>query len=249
VSIRNGACNIYRCVDPGCRLEFVWPQPSDTELEHHYATHYYGEAAASYENTPRDALTQILGALESRLGPVRGMRVLDFGSGVGGMVRLLRDAGAVVEAVEPDASARASGDYTGTRVVATLADLVPPESGGRYDLILSLDVVEHLRDPVATLSELRGRTADGGWLMLGTPNFASLKARLLGGRWEQYRNPTHLHFFTARSLASQLRRAGFRTVEVWRPGVAYPTHGPLRRAAQDVLQRLGLDGELRLLAA
>lgn len=70
---------------------------------------------------------------------------------------------------------------------------------GAFDVVLALDVIEHLVDPAAALRELAARLAPGGLLVLTTPRWDSLAARLFRGRWRAI-FPAHLFYFTARSL-------------------------------------------------
>lgn len=79
------------------------------------------------------------------------------------------------------------------------------------DLITMLDLIEHLRDPLRTLSAARHCLKPGGILVLTTPNVGSLPSRILGSRWWGYRQ-THLLYLSPRSLGVLLRRAGFRMI-------------------------------------
>jgi 2-polyprenyl-3-methyl-5-hydroxy-6-metoxy-1,4-benzoquinol methylase len=154
-----------------------------------------------------------------------------------------------VHAVEPDPKARESvSRELGICVVADVEELRRSGPTGTYDLITMIDVVEHLRAPVQTLGELKSLLAPGGTLFNETPDANSLKARLIGERWDNYRNPTHLFYFNRRSLEYALHVAGYPQTLSWRPTVTYPFHGHARRLTQAALQRLGLDGALRVLA-
>jgi SAM-dependent methyltransferase len=241
--------HIYACTRRSCTLRFADPQPSDEQLSRFYQQCYYGGGTPSYENSPEEALRQIVAALERQVGSLAGRRVLDFGCGIGTLCRLVLEKGAVVHAVEPDPSARASVNRElGITVAADIDELRRREPGRIYDLITMMDVVEHLRAPVRTLGELRSLLAPGGTLLNETPDADSLKARILGVRWDNYVNPTHLYYFNRRSLVYALHLAGYPHTRAWRPSITYAFHGGVRRLAQQALQRLGLDGALRMLA-
>lgn len=92
----------------------------------------------------------------------------------------------------------------------------PPEGG--YDLILFLEVIEHLYTaPGPVLRCLAGLLRPGGTLLLSTPNALWLKNRikLLCGRhpFEMIResrlNPGHFREYTAAELRGEVARAGF----------------------------------------
>jgi SAM-dependent methyltransferase len=82
-----------------------------------------------------------------------------------------------------------------------------------HDLMIMSQILEHLRDPVATLEKLRCKLAKNGLLLIETPNRGGLDYRLFRGRyWGGYHLPRHFHLFTNDSLAQTAKRAGYRIV-------------------------------------
>ena len=80
------------------------------------------------------------------------------------------------------------------------------------DVIVMLDVLEHLNDPLEALKRLRGIINDEGLLVLSTVNLDGLHSRLVGGGWPWFIR-SHLHYFSKRTLTAMLHGAGFRLVE------------------------------------
>ena len=80
----------------------------------------------------------------------------------------------------------------------------------RFDVITSNHVIEHVPDPVATLSGLRSLLAPGGIMTIAVPNAASTFAKELGSEWYSVDLPFHLHQFSAESLQAAAQSAGFR---------------------------------------
>ena len=70
------------------------------------------------------------------------------------------------------------------------------------------DVIEHLPDPGAALERVRALLAPGGVVMRSLPDAGSRVARVLGKRWWSV-IPTHVHYFTRKSLARLLTDHGF----------------------------------------
>jgi 2-polyprenyl-3-methyl-5-hydroxy-6-metoxy-1,4-benzoquinol methylase len=244
---------VLECSAALCGLRFLHPQPTAEELAELYRSAYYEPGAPNqdntYVNTPEQVATELTKTILGHCGPLAGRRILDFGAGIGVLAEQLRSLGAAVVCVEPDPEARREAANRGLTSYASLEALRAGEAAPQFDLITAIEVVEHLEDPVRYLELLREFIAPGGALFLTTPNFQSLQARLRGCRWQQYQNPTHLFYFTGRSLERALHLAGFRSVVRLRTRVVYPRHGTLRRVLQRTLQLCGLDGDLLVLSS
>jgi SAM-dependent methyltransferase len=71
---------------------------------------------------------------------------------------------------------------------------------GMFDVIVLLDVVEHLPDPRSCLALCRRHLNPGGIIVISTGDFASIYARLAGRKWRLMTPPQHLWFFTPESM-------------------------------------------------
>ena len=88
----------------------------------------------------------------------------------------------------------------------------------RFDAITAVDVIEHVRDPVATVARMASLLRPGGLLMLATNDVTSPGARLLGPRWTHFHR-AHLWFFNPTTLSAVVRSAGLDvlgTEPAWR---------------------------------
>jgi SAM-dependent methyltransferase len=121
----------------------------------------------------RKIVGQILTSLDL---PVQA-RILDAGCGTGGNLQLLSTFGNVT-GVELDdgAAALARERHVATVLKGSLPDGMP-FSGERFDLIVLLDVLEHIADDHASLRTLSDLLAPGGYLVLTVPAFPSLWSR------------------------------------------------------------------------
>ena len=135
--------------------------------------------------------------------PPRGARILEVGCGTGSNIALLQRFG-TVDAIEPDDDARAlSTERTGVAVKGgLLPDGVVLEDGA-YDLIVLLDVLEHIPDDTAALGGLRRKLKPGGRLLITVPAMPSL--------WSAH-DVAHHHQrrYTPAQLRSVVERSGFR---------------------------------------
>lgn len=160
-----------------------------------------------------------------------GARVLDLGCGPGALARVLVARGAAVTGVEFDAEAAKRAELSGATVfVADLdtTDLTELLAGRVFDVVIAADVLEHLRDPAATLRQVRDVLAPAGYVVVSVPNVAhaSVRLALLGGSFPYtdtgLLDRTHLHFWTRSSLLELLAGAGFTAA-----AVAHQDLGPL----------------------
>jgi len=152
------------------------------------------------------------------LGEGQGRRLLDVGAADGLLSRLLTERGWKVTGLEADpVAARAGAAHCERMIVADLDAGIPPLHGP-FDAIVCADVLEHLRDPQAALAALRRALAADGEVVISIPNVAHLWMRLslLAGRFEYAErgilDRTHLRFFTRRTLAALVAKAGLRVV-------------------------------------
>lgn len=82
---------------------------------------------------------------------------------------------------------------------------------GRYDLVMLVDVLEHVSDPVSLMDHAAARLARGGRLVIVTVDIASIAARLMGRFWWHHR-PAHVCYFSRRAMHAALRRRGLQVL-------------------------------------
>lgn len=87
-----------------------------------------------------------------------------------------------------------------------------------FDVIVLLDVFEHLADPRANIQKLKTFLKDDGILVIATGDTSSVLARLLKRRWTFYIPPQHLFFFNRKNLTKLLDQAGFAPKSWFRVG-------------------------------
>jgi SAM-dependent methyltransferase len=115
------------------------------------------------------ARRRIIARLIERFRPRPGpLSLLEVGAGTGSNLALLKRYGEV-DAIEPDAAARAFAERrSGLSIKAGYLPDVPLDDG-RYDLIVLLDVLEHIPDDVGALRHLAAKLAPGGRILVTVP--------------------------------------------------------------------------------
>ncbi len=146
--------------------------------------------------------------------------VLEIGCGRGATARFLSEhRGARVVGVElnPAVAERASR-WLERVIVGDVAEVEVPEAA--FDLVLALELVEHLPEPEAVLRKLARAVRPGGRMLLSVPNVGhhSVVRDLLAGRWDYLPVGllcyTHYRFFCRSTLEDWLGRCGFDRFDI-----------------------------------
>jgi 2-polyprenyl-3-methyl-5-hydroxy-6-metoxy-1,4-benzoquinol methylase len=149
--------------------------------------------------------------------PQNPSRVLEIGAGAGATLKWIKvlypktetTAVEINSALLPELNQNVDVPIIGS-IDETLAQLKA------YDLILLLDVLEHLSDPTATLRNISKLLATGGQIIVSVPNIAhwSVSVPLLFQRRFDYQDAgildrTHLKFFVEDTAVKLLNDANF----------------------------------------
>jgi 2-polyprenyl-3-methyl-5-hydroxy-6-metoxy-1,4-benzoquinol methylase len=169
---------------------------------------------------------RLVGRVLSRVGVVRDMmeasalwqpagkgKLLDVGCGSGEFLRWMRDLGWDVYGVEPDPAGAevARGGNIPVRVGTVQQADFPADE---FDLVTLSHVLEHLPDPIATITECRRILKPGGRLVAVTPNTGSRASRRYRRHWMGCEVPRHLMLFNTDSIREVAARASIKVVAV-----------------------------------
>jgi 2-polyprenyl-3-methyl-5-hydroxy-6-metoxy-1,4-benzoquinol methylase len=165
-----------------------------------------------------------------------GKRVLDVGCGSGATGLALKERGAAevigIEIV-PEAAQQAT-KVLDQVLIGDAAQVPLDYPSGYFDIVLCLDVLEHLAYPEEALKRMVPLLSDKGQVIVSLPNIryiGTLKKLIIEGDWP--REPsgvfdsTHLRWFTARSARRLFEHSGLR-VTAWRRSPAKPFIGLVR---------------------
>ena len=125
---------------------------------------------------------------KSHLGDIQGKRVLEIGCGRGAFSKYLINCGAALVAADfsPSAVAETERLLNGSSCDIRVADIQAiPFGDNEFDLVISLETLEHVPDCEKGLAELVRVTKPAGRIIVTTPNYyGSL------GLYRSYRNLT-----------------------------------------------------------
>jgi 2-polyprenyl-6-hydroxyphenyl methylase / 3-demethylubiquinone-9 3-methyltransferase len=160
-------------------------------------------------------------------GPLAGLSILDVGCGAGLLSEPLARMGASVTGIDPApgniAVARGHAEETGASVnyrLATIEELASQDE--RFDVVLAMEVVEHVRDVKTFVKLACGLVRPGGLFAASTLNrtFKSFALAIIGAeyvlgwvpkgthRWEQFVTPEELREACAAAGRREKTRVG-----------------------------------------
>jgi SAM-dependent methyltransferase len=138
--------------------------------------------------------------------------VLDYGSGLGVTLRILRACRTDAVGLEPSAPRR---DYSGD-VVATLEEAA---HRGPFAALVLDNVLEHLPDPARAIERIAPLSAPGAVAFISVPSYEQpfldrqIAAQRRGTSIDMTLNPwEHLNYFTLEHLDALMGRGGFRRI-------------------------------------
>ena len=233
-----GGYALYGCHH--CQGEHVFPPPNEITLKTYYDRQQWFEGGepGGYEDYEQqtawsvDAIRPVLKGFDS----LPGKSILDVGCGYGTHLELAAELGLKCFGVElSDYARKKARERLGTRayIVERVTDLIPHA----FDMILMLDVIEHLPEPYTLLYHLFsiGAIANHTRLIVTTPNAGSSDAQRAPLTWTYRHPPSHLTYYRAETLTTLFRKLLFKNIDV--QGI-----NPLRDAATGPLDLANYGG-------
>ncbi len=152
----------------------------------------------------------------AELPPRAHVLEIGCGSGATGVSALSQGRAASYRGVELEPSAGMDAAAQLTEVIVGDVEAIDlPWSPGSFDALILSEVLEHLRDPWATLRKLRPLLKSGALIYASSPNVAHQRIirMLIGGDWrlekEGPMDETHLRWFTPSSYAAMFTECGY----------------------------------------
>jgi len=224
----------------GCTQIYLYPLLSPEEIRQMFEELYTsGEGSVpelksyygfTYEDSPGNPL---VAQYETWLDKLEAERkpgtLLDVGCGTGLFMAVARRRGwetfGVDDSVEATSYAR---DHFGLDVwVGDLSDFTA--EGRKFDAITGWDIIEHARQPLDLLHQMRACLADDGIVGLSCPNQRNIVDLVAGtlyrlsagkvvGPLEKFYIEQHFLYYTPQTLTQALELGGFEVAQLLREG-------------------------------
>lgn len=203
------------------------PLPTSEEVENFYLKEFYGSippeqndsALASQDDTfnkirfsfIRDKAKECMGSLEGR-------RLLDIGCGYCQALLFFKELGMDVRGVDPAPEAIQYAIKKGLAVrQGGVEDEAALGEGSPFNIVLLLNVLEHLREPANLLRTLRDKIlVSDGLLVIDVPNeyndFQVTADEEYGLKQWWISPPNHINYFSPKTLAALLTNCGYTII-------------------------------------
>jgi 2-polyprenyl-6-hydroxyphenyl methylase/3-demethylubiquinone-9 3-methyltransferase len=186
----------------------------------------------------RDQVDRHWGLDEAGRTPLAGKRAADVGCGAGLLAEPLARLGAAVTGIDaaPENIAVARDHALGQGLEIDYRTGGAETLDGRYDLVASLEVVEHVADPAGFVAALGEAVGADGLLILSTPNRTAWSKLIMIGIGEgsgQIPKGTHdwNRFIVPDELRAMIRNAGLEVIDTtgigWSPARGFALTGDL----------------------
>lgn len=176
------------------------------------------------------------------LAKLNGGRLLEIGCGNGGMTRLISPQVEHITAFDVSTPSLAELERLNLPNVITEQGLVENFTPKKtFDWVVMSEVIEHLRDPQATVNKTFEFVSPGGAMLITTPN----------GHWE---SDEHLHEFSLESFSTVLAKTNCENFEAsylrdrdnrrrWLTGILRKANAP--HEPDDFFDRKAIAGKRR----
>lgn len=200
---------IRKCND--CGLLFNSPRLSDEELIKLYDSNYY-----FFQTNEEEEFKRITEIYHRTVASIPNWdldkKVAEVGSGKGYLLAVMRKLGWDVQGIEISSHA---SDYASAKLniptfTGTIEEYCKNPEKKEFQLVLAIDVIEHVPEPIKFLESIDKILSKNGILIIDTPNGCAKNIEYLSKKWAAF-NPFHIYFFSIPILTQIFNKMGYST--------------------------------------
>jgi 2-polyprenyl-3-methyl-5-hydroxy-6-metoxy-1,4-benzoquinol methylase len=189
------------------------------DLNSIYPKNYYSfskDAGKSILNKIKDFIEvkMFKGIVDKLYG--NDLSVLDVGGGTGWVLNSLKKATnrfKYFNIVDIDENAESTAIGNGYSFFKGKIEDYKPKN--KFDLIIMLNLIEHVSDPVLVLNSIKDMTKKNGLIVIKTPNNDSLDARIFKKyNWGGLHAPRHFNIFSKESIEILAEKIGLKVESI-----------------------------------
>ena len=222
---------MYKIIeDPNHKYLRLDPIPSVETVEKYYKEDFYSEKNpafndSSFEVQQKDKLffdsrwNRVHDICKSYLGDLKNKTIYDIGFGYAQALIFFKERGLICSGIEPSEEgvkyAREKGIDGKLLGIEDKSSYIVEQ---KQDIVLMINVLEHLREPFKTLKNIREMLiSKDGLLIIDVPNEYNT-LQIIANSEYNLKNwwiapPKHINYFSPSSLTHLLEKAGFEVVK------------------------------------
>ena len=213
----------YKIIDcKFCGFIHINPLPTEEELSIIYREEYYSKEKPDYIEKYKEDLewwnliyNYRYDLYESYFNANKS-KILDIGSGPGHFLKIGKIRGWGSKGLEPNIDAAKYSKSIGLDIIEEFYTKEISEKIGKFEIINLGEVLEHLRDPLSFILQLKNNLNKNGILSIIVPNDFNPFQIILNKSYNYkpwwLAPPYHINYFTFNSLSKLLEKAGFSIV-------------------------------------
>ncbi len=216
--LKKDGFDLYEC--PGCKLVFVYPQPSAATL----AKEFYSYESGYMSNRARQDLSvdkesaRVKFVFDVFQNYKKGGVMLDVGCGNGQMMYWAKQRGIQGKGVELNKRTADRAREYGFEVFGGFLEDANFEKKS-FDFVFLGEIIEHVNNPKQFIKDCSSFLKEGGLIGITTPNIdcswsktTFLYYKILGIPWSSVTPPYHLFQFSPGNLDRMMEGLGFEFV-------------------------------------
>jgi 2-polyprenyl-3-methyl-5-hydroxy-6-metoxy-1,4-benzoquinol methylase len=198
-----------------CGLIFQKELPSIEAMSEHAESEYssglykeyVGAAALKYETFSRR-----IALIKQK---ANGGRLLDVGCSSGFFIEVALQNGFDAYGVELSSQAISfAKEGICKRITQGDVNLLRQTGSDSYDVIVAFDIIEHTRDPLLFLRNIKGLLKPGGCIVISTPDTGHFLRLIMGSRWPMLQPLQHIFLFSKKTISRALETTGYRNLQI-----------------------------------
>ncbi len=201
--------NLVECKN--CGLVFINPLPTDEELKEYYNFEY---SVPEYQRLKIIKKAEKILNLLEKFGLKKNSKILEIGASHGFFLNEVKKRGFIPYGVEISKNACENAKrYFGIKIEN--CDFLQSKYANKkefFDVVVLLDVLEHLTNQNEILKNINKVLKRGGFLVLTLPNIDSYEFKLCGKYWEWLSPPAHLFYYSPKTIKKMLEKHGFEVI-------------------------------------
>jgi 2-polyprenyl-3-methyl-5-hydroxy-6-metoxy-1,4-benzoquinol methylase len=211
---RKPPADYFICQSSGMIFQDVLPssramaEHAESEYRSGLYKEYVGAASLKYET-----FRKRIALLKSR--GKEGSRLLDIGCSSGFFLEVALQNNFDAYGIELSSQAIAlAKEPIRARITEGDANHLPHNENHSYDLVSAFDIIEHTREPLLFLEDIKSLLRPEGCLILSTPDTGHYLRYIMGSRWPMLQPLQHTYLFSKQAITRALTLTGFHHIQV-----------------------------------